>query len=173
MLAARCVDQMTPGQGDKGSQPRSLGADRLLGDLDDDFLSTLELLLDRKTRSMTPITAPPALLWIARRLTFDNNRCRLDRPVAHFKHRCNAFVECWLALRHDRLGFDVTLADNFGDRAETFRVGLEIGNMKKARLVEPDVDERRLHPGQHPGHFALINVTRQAAALIALKIKFR
>src|SRR5712692_10270168 len=165
MLAARRVNQVTPGQGDKASKPRSFAADRLLGDLDDNLLSTLELLLDRKARPMTPVTAPPALPWIARRLSFDDNRCRLDRPVAHFKHRCNVLVRRWFALRHDWLSLDIALADNFGDRAQTFRVGLEIGHMKKARLVEPDIDERRLHPGQHPRHSALIDVARQAAAL--------
>jgi len=106
-------------------------------------------------------------------LSFNGIRPWLGRPIAHFGHSSNALVERRFALWHDRLSLDVALADNFGNRAKTFGIGLEVGNMKKARLVETDIDECGLHPRQHPRHSALVNVACQAAALIALQIKFR
>ena len=65
MAAVRDVYHETAGEGDLRCDPWSLGADRLLGDLDQDFLSTLDLVLDRRvpagtaTAALTPAPIRP------------------------------------------------------------------------------------------------------------------
>ena len=70
-----------------------------------------------------------------------------------------------------RFGLDVFLTDNLGGRAETFDAGMEIGDVEEARLLEPDIDERSLHPGQHARDFALVEITDQPLPLVALEVE--
>ena len=50
---------------------------------------------------------------------------------------------------------------------------MKIRNVQEARLLESDIDERRLHPGQHPRDLALIDVAGEADLAIALEVEFR
>ena len=68
VIAGRHVDQMTPGQRDRRGQPRALGAHRLLGDLDDDVLAAMQLLLDREPRALLVHARPLGALPPRRRL---------------------------------------------------------------------------------------------------------
>src|SRR5690606_16735089 len=55
------------------------------------------------------------------------------------------------------------------------RVALAGGNfrgMDEGRALQADVDERRLHAGQHPHHLALVDVSDDAATLGALDVDF-
>src|SRR5271163_1902279 len=72
VAAGRHVDQMASGQRNRRGQPCPLGAHRLLGDLNDDLLVALQLLLDRDAGALlvnaralvrlaaAPPPAPPA-----------------------------------------------------------------------------------------------------------------
>ncbi|MNT38204.1 hypothetical protein D3C72_1743890 [compost metagenome] len=46
--------------------------------------------------------------------------------------------------------------------------GADFRGVDERRAVQADVDERRLHPRQHPYHLALVDVADYAAALRAL-----
>ena len=50
---------------------------------------------------------------------------------------------------------------------------MKIRDVQEARLLQPDIDERRLHPGQHARDLALIDVTGQPHLAIALEVEFR
>ena len=50
---------------------------------------------------------------------------------------------------------------------------MKIRNVQEARLLESDIDERRLHPGQHPRDLALIDVAGESDLAIALEVEFR
>src|SRR5690606_26573693 len=55
------------------------------------------------------------------------------------------------------------------------RVALAGGNfrgMDEGRALQADVDERRLHAGQHPHHLALVDIADDAAALGTLDVDF-
>ncbi len=47
-----------------------------------------------------------------------------------------------------------------------------VGRMQKSGAFQADVDERRLHPRQHPRDTAFVNVADQSAAAGALQIEF-
>ena len=49
---------------------------------------------------------------------------------------------------------------------------MKIRDVQEARLFEADIDERRLHPGQHARDLALIDISRQPDLPIALEEKF-
>ena len=72
----------------------------------------------------------------------------------------------------DRLGLDVFFAEHFRDVVERGDAVVKIGDMQEAGFLETDIDERRLHPGQHARDLALINVSRQPNLAIALEIEF-
>ena len=166
---------MASGQRDRRGQARALGAHRFLGDLNDDVLTALEHLLDRQPHA--PLTAPPtpaasAARWSGGRhavLALDGRIVvarAIEAVVAIFalgRPRRVAIVQ--------RFGLDVFLADNLGGGAETFDIGMEVGDVQEAGLFESDIDERRLHPGQHARDFALIEVADQPLALVALQVE--
>src|SRR5208282_6078780 len=89
MAAGRHVNQVASGQRDRRGQPRSLGAHRFLGDLDDDLLVAMQLLLDRKTAALLVYARPP-LVRLAATTTpapaapaFGARRPRLARDGGH------------------------------------------------------------------------------------------
>ena len=65
VVAGRHVHQMASGQRDRGGQPRALGAHRLLGDLNDDLLIAMQLLLDRKAAALLVHTRAPFVRFAA------------------------------------------------------------------------------------------------------------
>src|SRR5512146_2943838 len=274
--AGRHIHQMATGQRDRGGQPRPLVAHRLLGDLHDDFLVAMQLLLDRKTAALlvharplvrlaaAPAPAPPALR--ARRscrfsghggrrcvgFAFDARR-RIDAQVARFilnlgpdllaprvlpsgvlpSHvlpsriwlspfllravaralphtrprilplvvyfalpfvrllgRLSKFFQLgqllqillqglqllWrlrlvAAIAVDRVGLDIVLADHLGDRTDRLYVVVKVRDVQEARLLQPDIDERRLHPGQHARYLALVDVAGEAPMLLTFEIE--
>ena len=64
----------------------------------------------------------------------------------------------------DRFGFDVFLADALQppSRPPSMPV-MKIGDVEKAGLLQPDIDERGLHPGQHARYLALVDISYEAA----------
>ena len=69
VVRRRHEDQMAAGQRDDRGDARALGADRLLGDLDEDLLALLEALLDRQRRARDALAASAAAVVGARRST--------------------------------------------------------------------------------------------------------
>src|SRR5579875_1610960 len=65
------------------------------------------------------------------------------------------------------------LARNLSHRAERVRTVVEIGDVQEAGLFKSYIDERRLHPGQHPRYLALIDVADQPGTGVALQVKLR
>ena len=61
------------------------------------------------------------------------------------------------------------------DRQRLFRRDLaklpDIGHMQERRTLKPDVDKRRLHPGQHAHHFSQVDVADDAARRAALDVQ--
>src|SRR2546421_12470504 len=107
---------------------------------------------------MASVAAAPALARITRCVGLNRERRRLYSAVTHFEYRCHTLIRSGLILRHDRLSLNVALADDGGNRAQTLGVGLKVGDVKKARLVQSNVDERRLHSGQYSRDTAFIDV---------------
>jgi hypothetical protein len=48
----------------------------------------------------------------------------------------------------------------------------EIGNVQESGALQTDVDERRLHSRQHPGHLAQVHVAHQSALQRPLDVQF-
>ncbi|MNO90501.1 hypothetical protein D3C76_820230 [compost metagenome] len=72
-------------------------------------------------------------------------------------------------LYHQRLAFMHQRGDVFYRRA--FALG-NFRGMDEGSPLQADVDERRLHAGQHAYHFALVDIADDAAALGALDVHF-
>ena len=72
--------------------------------------------------------------------------------------------------RIDGLGLDL-LAQHVSHRTDRIDAGEKIGDVQEAGLFQSDIDERGLHPGQHPRHFSFVDISYQAALLVALEIK--
>src|SRR5262245_5155121 len=76
-------------------------------------------------------------------------------------------------LHHDRL----TLGENPLDRARgrgrfaVLALLPDVGDVQERGALEPDLDERRLHPGQHPHHAPHVDVADDAAARGALDVQ--
>jgi hypothetical protein len=81
-----------------------------------------------------------------------------------------------LHLHHDRL----PLAQDALDRARFVAVvavavdafAPDVGDMEEGGALQADLDEGRLHAGQHPHHAAEIDVADDAAAVGALDVQF-
>ena len=71
----------------------------------------------------------------------------------------------------NRISLDVVLADHLRDRTNRLHVVMKIGDVQEARLLQADVDERRLHPGQHARDLAFVDVAGKAAMLLAFEIE--
>ena len=72
----------------------------------------------------------------------------------------------------DRLGLDVFFAEHFRHRVERGDAVVKIRDVQKARLLQADIDERRLHPGQHARDLALVDISREPDLAIALEVEF-
>jgi hypothetical protein len=70
----------------------------------------------------------------------------------------------------DRLGLDL-LTEHIRHRTDRVDAGEKVRDMQEAGLLKADIDERGLHPGQHPGHLPLVDITDNAALLIALQVE--
>ena len=88
-----------------------------------------------------------------------------DRVLEHLHHDGLA-LEDLLFDGQRRLMATAILAMAAGDAAE------QVAHMQKAGALEPDVDESRLHTGQHSGHLAQINVADQAPLQRPLDMQF-
>ena len=71
----------------------------------------------------------------------------------------------------NRISLDVVLADHLRDRTNRLHVVMKIGDVQEARLLQADVDECRLHPGQHARDLAFVDVAGKAAMLLAFEIE--
>ena len=49
----------------------------------------------------------------------------------------------------------------------------EIGDVKEGIALETDLDERRLHAGEHARHFAFVDGAREGVFVLALKVNLR
>jgi len=70
------------------------------------------------------------------------------------------------------LGLDVFFAEHLGHRVERGNSVVKIRDVQEARLLEPDIHERRLHPRQHARDLAFIYIARQPNLPVALEEKF-
>ncbi len=72
----------------------------------------------------------------------------------------------------DWLRLDVFFAEHFRDGAERRDSILKIRNVQKARLLESDIDEGGLHPGQHPRDLAFVDIPGEADLPVSLEVEF-
>jgi hypothetical protein len=70
----------------------------------------------------------------------------------------------------DGLGFDF-FAEQVRHRTDRVDTGQKIRDVEEAGFFKADIDKRSLHPGQHSGHLALVDISYQTALLAALEIK--
>ena len=125
----------------------ALGAERLLGDLDDDFLAFLEEVFDFRLgaffASRRP-SAPPVAATLG---------LGLPRRSA--------------AIRSGRgSGRRIVLVGL--EAVELLEGGDDVGDVEEAVALETEVNERRLHAGQHLRHPALVEIADDAALTLAL-----
>ena len=142
----RHVDEEPAGERDLRGDPAALGADRLLGDLDQEGLALLQDVLDVRGRRGGDATSR----W--RALGGGGARCRPRRPrsrrrrppsarPAPLRHRASAFGVRGSASR------SASLLGLFG--GILVLVGLEqVGGVEEGALLLPDVHEGRLDAGQ-------------------------
>ena len=71
-----------------------------------------------------------------------------------------------------RLGLHLAFFQIPGQGAECTDFVKKIGNMQEAGFFQADIDECRLHPGQHAHHPAFVNVAGQAALGVAFDHEF-
>jgi hypothetical protein len=55
--------------------------------------------------------------------------------------------------------------------AETFDIGMEVGDVQETSLFETDLDKSSLHPRQHARHLTLVDVADQSLAFVALQME--
>ena len=72
--------------------------------------------------------------------------------------------------RFDGLGLDF-FAKHISHRANRVDAGKKIGHVQEAGLLEADIDERGLHPRQDPRHLPLVDISYDAALLVALEVE--
>src|SRR5688572_6613428 len=136
--------QEPAGQRDMAGQPRALGAERLLGHLDDHVLAFLQQFFDLRLRAAIPVVAIAAIAAAATPL----RRRRTARGTFGTvgTHHLGA------------VGTVGTVAT--GGLVVVVVVFIEIGDdvrdVKEPVALEADVDEGRLHAGQHFRHPALV-----------------
>jgi hypothetical protein len=133
VVDGRHEHQVAPGQRDVAGGARPLGADRFLGDLDDDLLPFLEQVLDAGA------AADP-------------------RGVGRL------FV--LVAAVPGRGG--VTAGEQ---TLEIIGRPPHVRDMQVGALLEADVDERRLHAGEHPLDPTLVDVAGDPALALALDVQ--
>ena len=89
-----------------------------------------------------------------------------DRVLDHLHHQ-------GLALEH--LPLDGHLRQAVAHEPGRLALGLpvpDVGHVQERRAFESDIDESRLHAGQHPRHLAQVHVADQAALEGALHVQF-
>ncbi len=76
-------------------------------------------------------------------------------------------------LHHERLPFGEDLLDRARRRGGLAVLALlpDVGDVQERGALEPDLDERGLHAGQHPHHAAHVDVADDAAARGALDVQ--
>ncbi len=75
-------------------------------------------------------------------------------------------------LHQQALSLEQHLLDGLGGIVAVGAVLPDVGDMQEGGALQPDVDERRLHAGQHALHLADIDVADQAALAAALDVQF-
>ena len=100
-----------------------------------------------------------------------------DRVLEHLHQQSLAFKNLSLDRLH-RIGVQHAPVGRIGRLPLPRRcvlgrdVGHEVRHVQERGAVEPDVDEGRLHAGQHPRHFAQVDVAHQPAFERALQVHF-
>ena len=61
---------------------------------------------------------------------------------------------------------------SFSRHRHTLGVRHDIGGVQESRLVHADIDERRLHTGQHPTDLAFVDIAHDAALGLTLDMHF-
>ena len=70
-----------------------------------------------------------------------------------------------------RFGFHVFFTDHFRHRAKCFNFIAKVGDMEESGLLQADIDEGRLHPGQDPRYSPFIYIADKAATLVPLQVE--
>lgn len=90
------------------------------------------------------------------RFSLAARRQRLRRPLLSF------------GFGHDRCRLLLGIRENL---VVFFCIFYEIRNVQKSIFFQTDAYERRLHPRQHLGYFALVDVSQNAPSSVALDVK--
>ena len=135
--------QVAAGQRDVRAHPRALAGERVLAHLDHDLLPLLEQVDDRRTRRgrrQRPLADPRRRFRRPRAFRSSRDAARPRRIV-----RCAVGVVRAVVVDH------------------------RVAHVEEGVALEAEIDERRLHAGQHARHAALVQVADQAAVAVALE----
>ena len=144
VIHGRHEDEKSPRQRHVRGQARALRAKRLLGDLHENFLSFFQQVLDARV-----------LGFLARLVAWDARNH--PRPPTRTPRRLAGRLLGFVLL--------VLVVEEIGGADD-------VGHVEEAVAFEADVDECRLHAGQHLRHAALVDVARDAAIALALDENF-
>ncbi len=120
----------------------ALGAERLLGDLDDDLLAFLQQLFDLWLGALLPVAIAPVTCGAG--LVSPASRTRMVRST-----RAIASGRRLILVRFQAI--------------ELFERRDDVGDVEKAVALEAEVNKRRLHAGQHFRYPALVQIANHAA----------
>ena len=162
VIHRRHEDQEAARHGGMRGQPRALGAERFLDDLDEDLLPFLEQVLDLRLR---PVAVALARRGRGVRRRWPGRRRPPAASAAPAPGTARASALNGGEYRLGRLGVLVVA----GLEALELLDGVDdLGHVQERIALEPDVNERRLHPGQDLRDPALVDVADHAALMLAL-----
>src|SRR5688572_14397055 len=142
MVHGRHEDEEATGHGGMAGETRALGAERLLRHLDDDVLPLFQELFDFRLGALFAVAAALA------------GGSAVGWPTALGGTRPTYII--FIGLK----------AVEFLGRRN------DVGDVQEAVALEAEVNERRLHAGQHFGNAALVEIPNNAALPFALDKNF-
>ena len=175
VIDGRHEDQEAPRHRDVRGEPRPLGAERLLDDLDQDLLALLQQVLDLRLGliaipiAVAPAAVPAAGLGRLRQDRRDRLGRRVERQHGPFRGRLHPLGGgIGQADGGVRLLVLVVLVVVAGEALELLDGVDDFSDVEERVALEPDVDERRLHPREDLGDPSLVDVADDAALILAL-----
>jgi hypothetical protein len=163
VIHRRHEDQEPPRHGDMRGQPRSLGPERLLDDLDEDLLALLQQIFDLGLRLVAIAVARPAVPAPRRR--------RLDTAIGDRRLRGLGGLGGLGAFRGRTSDLGprppVVVVFITGELLELLDGVDDFSDVEKRVALEADVDKRGLHAREDLGHASLVDVADDAARILA------
>ena len=170
MIDRRHEDQEAARHRDVRGEPRPLGAERLLDDLDEDLLPFLQQVFDLRLRLIAiPIAVAAAAIPAGGpRPASRRDGGTATAPATAASASCLAPSAGTRERRRAPCPSVVFVVIVAGELLELLDGVDDLSDVEKRVALEADVDERRLHPGEDLGDPPLVDVADDAALILAL-----